>query len=320
LLRLVLPGPRGRWLTGVLIFFLLLIPFALLGPDPDDGRLSTGVVVFFCVILGYIIPIHHLIIQRSLYAFDQLASGFQASADQVVRWRNRILIKSPRWSLITSGVGVFAGLAHNFLLISSGELTEVFSSARNLLPLVTTLLVWVIMTNVIFSLLDNVLLFRQLAGKIRINLLNVRSLTPFGTVAVSSTLAMIGAQAAFPLMMLEAEVDYVTFVPGLIATGLAMIFMFVLPVWPVHKRLVAAKRAELDRLSDAIEELSSTDGEERTDFDQLNPVLLYRREISGIGEWPFDTSVMGRLAIYLVIPPLTWIGAAFIEILIDSAI
>ena len=29
---------------------------------------------------------------------------------------------------------------------------------------------------------------------------------------------------------------------------------------------------------------------------------------------------MGRLAIYLIIPPLTWIGAALIEILIDAAL
>ena len=35
---------------------------------------------------------------------------------------------------------------------------------------------------------------------------------------------------------------------------------------------------------------------------------------------PLVKYVMGRLAIYLIIPPLTWIGAALIEILIDAAL
>ena len=37
-----------------------------------------------------------------------------------------------------------------------------------------------------------------------------------------------------------------------------------------------------------------------------------------MSEWPFDVGVMTRLAFYLVIPPLTWVGAALIENAVDA--
>ena len=49
-------------------------------------------------------------------------------------------------------------------------------------------------------------------------------------------------------------------------------------------------------------------------------MLTYRHEVESTSEWPFDTSVMGRLGIYLVIPPLTWVGAALIEMLLDTVL
>ena len=36
--------------------------------------------------------------------------------------------------------------------------------------------------------------------------------------------------------------------------------------------------------------------------------------------WPFDTGALTRLSLYLIIPPLTWAGAALIERLVDSAL
>jgi hypothetical protein len=53
---------------------------------------------------------------------------------------------------------------------------------------------------------------------------------------------------------------------------------------------------------------------------ELNAQLSLRREIREVSEWPFDFSVLTRLLLYLIIPPLTWIGAALIEVLIDAAL
>ena len=55
-------------------------------------------------------------------------------------------------------------------------------------------------------------------------------------------------------------------------------------------------------------------------YESLEPLLILRREVLSAPEWPFDTTTMGRLALYLIIPPLTWIGAALIEIVVDTAL
>ena len=56
---------------------------------------------------------------------------------------------------------------------------------------------------------------------------------------------------------------------------------------------------------------------ESADIDTLSPLLAYRREITQLSTWPFTMGSMTTLAFYLIIPPLTWAGAALIENLVD---
>ena len=324
LLRMVLPGARGRWLTAALISGSLMITFVLFGGlfgiNPAAvSQTSDDIVIFFCLILGYIVPIHHLITARSLTALGQLEASGNLPPAQHQASRRRILHKSLRWNFGVLGLGLLAGISHNLLLIDAAGVALQWRTV-SLLPILTTTLVWVMMMAVISSLVDNALVFKRMARTISIDLLNVRTLTPFGSVAVSSTLAIIGAQALFPLMALESNLETVIFLPGIIATTIPMILIFVLPIWPVHKLVVARKRAELDRISREISQLSQPDGSDPRTYTALNPLLVYRQEIATVSEWPFDTSVISRLALYLIIPPLTWVGAALIEILIDTAI
>jgi len=128
---------------------------------------------------------------------------------------------------------------------------------------------------------------------------------------------MIGAQAAFPFLILASDSHWITFAPGLIATGVPMIFLFLLPVLPVHRRVTQSKQRMLEGVNS---DISAQTAGTSHDYETLEPLLVYRREVLNVPEWPFDTSAMGRLLLYLIIPPLTWIGAALIEILVDTAI
>ena len=81
------------------------------------------------------------------------------------------------------------------------------------------------------------------------------------------------------------------------------------------------KERELVTLNDRIEACHNAAGEvdlETQRFDQLVPLLNYRREIVQVSTWPFDVGNMTRLAFYLIIPPLTWAGAALIENVVTS--
>jgi len=322
LLRIVLPGRWGRWITGSIIFAVLFCFFAYFGQiSSDEGtEMSTGAVLFFCIILAYIVPIHHMIVERSLLAMSQLTSAFPSGDEMLAGYQERIISKPRNWYTLTLTVGFVAGLTHNTFL-ADGNIIGALSRPGSILPFAVTMVIWVIMTGVISSLIETAVLFNRLGERVKVDPLNIRALTPFGSVAVSSTLAMIGAQAAFPALMFDSDTHWITFAPGLLATGIPMIFLFLLPVLPIHRRIVVTKRRALDRVNRDINLISGVS--EQTDVAQytaLQPLLTYRTEITSAPEWPFDTSVMGRLALYLIIPPLTWIGAALIEILVDSAI
>ena len=321
LLRIVLRGRWGRWLTGVLFSAVALLVFIVVGgilEPAGDARISTGVALFFSVILAYVPTIHHYICERAELAFDQLAATYPDQQVLSQQLRDQITSKPMPWLFWTMAIGVVCGVTHNLLLLSEGQLFASLTNTRTALPMVITLLVWVSMTALVSSLVDIARLFRRLAQQLPIDPLTARGLTPIGSVAVSTTLAIIGAQAAFPLMFLDPQIHPITFVPGLIGTVVPMVFIFMLPVWPAHRRLAAAKRAALLEADGDLRRLrQGTDGET---YSALQPLLTYRREVMEAPEWPFDTSVVGRLMLYLFIPPLTWVGAALIEILVDSAI
>ena len=184
----------------------------------------------------------------------------------------------------------------------------------------TTMTVWLVMTVVLAGLMDNAIVFARIARQSVVDLLNTAALTPFARVAVSSTLAVIGAQASFPLMLISGSASPSTYIPGLIATCGPMFVLFLLPVWPIHRAIAVAKRERLRELNHAISQAPVPDLAKPKTLKRLSPLLALRREIQQVSEWPFDTSVVSRLGLYLIIPPLTWVGAALIENLVAGLI
>lgn len=320
LLKLVPAVRWGRWLTAIVIFWLILGPYMLVG-DPAEEAIPDGVdpnvALFFATLFAYMIPVHHLIMQRSLNALAQLSPQLAEHPELISTTADQLLQKPRRWHLQTLSAGLVAGLIHNFLILGEQGLALTVSQPGSVLNLIITTALWVVMTATIASLMETAVLFRDLTGKVAIDVLNIRALTPFGAVAVSSTLALIGAQAAFPLLIVGSETSWVSFAPGLVATGAPMIVIFLLPVVPLHRRIAAAKQAALDRVANLLAPLQQSD---QPDYATLLPLLTYRREVLAAPDWPFDTGVIGRLALYLIIPPLTWIGAALIEILVDATL
>lgn len=324
LLRLVPRVRNGRIISGLVLLATLLGLFATTGIFEDpEGPVPPPVVVFFSVLIAYIVPVFHYITELTCTAVRDLAPriGDEARTARLIEGIRRRTLAEEFGAL---AIGLTAGCVHHLLLAGSvAEAVRIalYSPASAGLA-VGTLAVWIFLTNAIFALVKNARVFRMLGRTIPIDLLSHRAYTPFARVAVSSTLAIIGAQAAFPIMWIDADASALATIPGLIATTVAMAFLFGLPLWPIHRAIAKAKREELQRLDALINATAAAlpaqhDG---IRIAQLNPLLAYRREIEAVREWPFDTNVAGRLALYLVIPPLTWVGAALIEMLVEDLV
>ncbi len=324
LLQMVPRVRHGRAICALGILATLLALFASTGVFADsDGPVSAPVIVFFSVIIAYIVPVFHHITELTGTALRDLAPVIRDDA-RVSQLVERVRKRSPAEEVTSLALGLTAGCLHHLLLtgsVSEAIRVALYSPASMALAL-GTLAVWVFLTNAIFALIKNARVFRALGRTIHIDLLNHRAYTPFARVAVSSTLAMVGAQAAFPIMWIDGDISAFATIPGLIATTIAMGFLFGLPLWPIHRSIAKAKRDELQRLDALITAAGAAVPAQHDGIRiaQLNPLLAYRREIEAVREWPFDTNVAGRLALYLVIPPLTWVGAALIEMLVEDLV
>ena len=323
LLLLVFPFRFGSWLSSAIIFPVAYLIFSVLGAGQG---LSDYVTVFFSLIMAYMIPIFAYIVRRSEEAFDRLEPALDGSEEERAVWRATLSGGTMRWHAVVTTAALIAGSVHMGIMeeLYAAELPANFSLRDALVTHFGTLMVWVVMTTVISTLMRNAAMFSRLGREnLRVALFRNDEMSPLADVAVISTLSMIGAQVVLAILLLDPVADWRTIAPGVIATAVNIVPLMVLPVWSVHVRLRRCKEQELARLRISLDALAVPAGDELSDatyMDDRNRLLLYRREVMQASEWPFDLGALTRFGLYLVIPPLTWVGAALIENLVDSVL
>ena len=321
LLALVPDIRFGRWVTALVLFILLYGAFRSARVFVESDEAGQAAALFFSIIIAYIVPVYHLITEHTLAAFRELEPELNSDREQIDGWRDRIAHKSPLWTWSMLAIGAGAGIAHNLLLAGSPAilLQRLVSNVPATALVLGAELVWIVMMFVVAALLDNARLFNRLSAHATINLIDPSRLTAFARVGVASTLALIGAQAAFPVLWAAPGNNAVAMIPGLLATATPMFFLFALPIWPIHRALAAAKSNELKRVNEQLRSMPPV-ADAATRFVPLNELLIYRREIAQVSEWPFNAGVATRLVFYLVIPPLTWVAAGLIDVMIERLV
>jgi hypothetical protein len=101
----------------------------------------------------------------------------------------------------------------------------------------------------------------------------------------------------------------------------------------VHHRIRASKRAELERVTEAIrrerDHLLGTHevakpGELQeapaTQDARLASLIAYRGLIEEVREWPYDASILLRFVLVVSLALGSWLGGAIVERLLDTAI
>lgn len=321
LLRLVPPGPLGRPLAAAVLLALTLPVFAVSGAFGGlfAGGQAWAAALFFCVILAYITPVFHFVTERTEYAFDALVPHLRLDGSDRARLRGSIRHKSPRWVVGTLGGGVAVWLLQSWVLAGggSGMFAVLVGDPLNVTMAVAPLFVWCFMICAVTALVDNALLFRRLAGCFEVDLLDPRAVTPFGDMAASSILVLIGALASLAIMWLDGGTNPWTTIPGAVLLLGALVFLTLATLGPIHRVLRDARREELTRVQRRIDAVrAGVDTLDEQALARLEPLLAYRREIVSLREWPLDPGVLTRFGLYLFIVPLTWVGAALIEYLV----
>lgn len=91
-------------------------------------------------------------------------------------------------------------------------------------------------------------------------------------------------------------------------TLVTSVFALLAPVQGVHKRIRRSKQEEIDWLDDEISKLCSSlqQSAGSPQSGRLADLVAYRGLVENVAEWPFTSSTFVRLALYTLLPMLTW--------------
>jgi hypothetical protein len=119
------------------------------------------------------------------------------------------------------------------------------------------------------------------------------------------------------------------FVPGFTPVFVVMVGMgaaasLLAPVVPlrwVRRRIAEAKRAALAELDGELRRMRDAESpSEAGPPGRMADLLATRAYVESVREWPFDSSTLARFGLYLLIPLASWIGSAFVERMVDTAL
>ena len=160
--------------------------------------------------------------------------------------------------------------------------------------------------------------FNRLGRVVRFDLFQLERLKPLSRSGTVDVLTVAGLLAFTPLQSLDAEFRWYNYNFVLLIAPPATLVLLLLPLWPVHLRIRSEKSRQLSQINDRIEE-TRTDAS-RNDILRLETLLAHRDRLLGQRTWPLSTALLSRVLLYFIIPPLAWIGAALVEMLLDRMI
>jgi hypothetical protein len=323
MLSLVPGGRYGRWWTALAILVIGGVVYGVAAMqaarNPDyTGDFPWSVALFFVGAVAYIVPMFHYITMRTHQALDDIGSHLQypdgmAALHEVIERRTAL------WAVRTALVAVALWLAQSRLLAGSWERMWDLVEAGyvDAVLVLGPLCVWLTMTAAMSALLQNALAVRRLVSHLSVDILEPSSYTPIGSMAVTSTLVVLGAMALLSIMWLGGPMNWWTTLPALAVFTPLIVLLLLLPVWPLHRRLVEQRQAAIAAAQSALREHRAGSAQSEAAMSGQAAALSFRREVSRLPVWPFDVGAVTRLVSYAVIVPMTWAGAALIEMLVN---
>lgn len=317
--KLIFPFRYGNLVSGVLIFAVIWTFLGLVG-----GEISFLLKLFFVGMCAYTVPVFASIIAKTGEAYDEVLPLLEDCNEEQKIARHQFTHRSGKWFVGVTLLGLVLCGTHLIALEWSydRDVMSLFSNNQSASK-IGALLVWLLLMTTNYALVQNALLLAKLGQRIKVDLLTSSHHVAIARVAIVSTLSIIGAQSLFVLLMIDADANWISFIPGTVVTLVPMFALFLIPVLPLYHRMRDAKTKELLAIDTQIRALrpnADSALDDLTSMGDLNQLLLYRREIRRVSEWPFDVPALTRLAFYLILPPLTWVAAALIENVVDTVI
>lgn len=310
------------WMALSLLFAYLLGAFA--EEQTEDTANAVGTALFFASINVFSVVAGAWVIRRSA----ELVSALHLNCDAETRKELSARVSSitTRRAGIILLICLLAGLAHNAFLQDTllGVFAAVTSSPIALGGALGTMLSWFVVSHIVIAFVQNAHTFATIGERyVEVDLLQPDNHNLIGRAALLPTLGLIGTQALYPLLWLDGNLSLIAALPGFLVTLTSLVYLFIRSTLPLHRRLSRVKEEQLRLINNRIQQLrkgAADDAPAGQQLIELQALLDHRTYLQACPEWPFKVTTVVRWSLYLLIPPLTWVGAALIENVVDLAL
>ena len=304
---------------------LLLLPpywfMAQFGSYPsrtaDELQVDVFLVRMLSVVVPYVVWMLFRGIARAQHELRALRPVLGLSEDELEALAGSLASCTRRRLATLLGVGAL--LALFFQQRNSGRLSWILEapSAADFWLLICGTTGWTVTLIAVWFALRNANAFRRLASDVeRLDPFDIDPIRPFGRFGLRIALYMMGGVAIFEACGVFLEPS-VLGGPRILIASTAVVFaaiIFLLPTWGIHQQ---QRRRKADLLQQVQGKLAACPEPKDGVLRPLLDLLEYRDRIRRINEWPFETSEVLRLALYMVLPVASWVAAALVQHLLD---
>lgn len=322
---LIAVSPFPAYISGFILSLVLFLSYLLIAShsglmdqtfNNDASSIQLRASLTLMVLVGYLPAAHWYLRKWSHERIGELIESF-ALHDEPPMLKERMVVPAG-----VVGCLVFIALFH--IIPNPGYyIIQPWNWSLNYAAVIaaSSLVGWW-MGRLSFELIDTALHLTTMAKRLpKLNLLDTAAFKPF---------AQQGVQSALLIVILMSITSHLAVNPGKTIVG-AIAFMCVMsvltvialifPVRGIHRRLQARKNEELGaiRMQIRSEQEKLCIGSDR-DTSRLLALLAMETRIERVSEWPFDVGSISRFLFYLFLGLGSWVGAAVVERLLNSAL
>ena len=297
--------------TVVLAANLAIYAWAgLLPPETVPEGFSSPEHLLGLVILLAIVPSYIIVTQRFLYRRTREIAG--DVSPQLMEQ-----VSGVPWLIMAAWI--IAGLGYAVVFNIPQSVLEFFSLPPDAQALVYgQLVVW----GMTFGLLGWRVRCARLVDEAGLtapyDLFEPGKLRPFAQSGLGDVLVLAGGLVLSTVQSIDANFRWVNYVYAMAVLLPAMIYVAVKPMINLHRRMRADRLRQIAAVNALIRAASKA--LEPAAVAELESLLQRRERLTALSTWPADLSLVQRFLLYLVIPPLAWVGAEIVELMLEGVV
>lgn len=295
-------------LSAMFLYSGVLFPVAI--PDvfssPEE---LLGQALLLILTPSFLITYLILAQRRSLGFADRLVASRLVSSDPA-KWLREI-----RGRTVT--IGVLLGFLYGFLLNLLPEWRSSFAELGIQIQsvMIGQLFLWTLVGFVLAYRIHTAIAFYQKGKVVPIDLYDTSKYVPFARNGLDDIFAITVLLVLATVQALDVQFRLNNYLTAWIIAFPAGASLLILPMLSLQRRLLAHKREFLAEMYSQVSDASRA--AEPGSLAQIELLMQHRDRIQHTSAWPIDLSIATRLILYIIIPPLAWLGAAFVEFALD---